>query len=111
MPTMQPLVQQRCFNHALREAAARCPECRRFYCRECVTEHDDRLICATCLRKQARVPLMQRRGLARALRLWQCVASVFLLWFVFYLMGEGLASLPDSFHQGTLWQVDGLDEE
>lgn len=32
---------------------ARCPECRRFFCRECVTEHDDQLLCASCLRKAA----------------------------------------------------------
>lgn len=108
---MHPLSQQRCFNHAAREAAARCPECGRFYCRECVTEHEDRLVCAACLRKIAHVPLLKRRGFVRTLLAVRCAGSLFLLWFVFYLIGEGLASLPDSFHQGTLWQVDGFGLE
>jgi uncharacterized paraquat-inducible protein A len=40
----------RCHNHPQREAAARCPECGRFFCRECVTEHEGRVICSACLR-------------------------------------------------------------
>ena len=59
------LTFQRCFNHAAREAVARCPACGHYFCRECITEHDDRVICAACLRKLARVPLLQRRGLFR----------------------------------------------
>lgn len=108
---MQTLAHQRCFNHATREAAARCPECGRDYCRECVTEHDDRFICAACLQKVAHVPLLQRRGFARVLQVGRCALSVFLLWFVFYLIGEGLSSLPDSFHQGTLWRIHWFERE
>ena len=108
---MQPLAQQRCFNHVTREAAARCPECGRFFCRECVTEHDDRVICAGCLRNVAHVPLFKRRSFTRALQIVRCGLSVLLLWFTFYLIGEGLSSLPDSFHQGTLWQFHWLDRE
>ena len=108
---MQTLSHQRCFNHATREAAARCPECGRDYCRECVTEHDDRLICAACLRKTARVPLLQRRGFARTLQALRCVLSVVMLWFVFYLIGEGLSSLPDKFHEGSLWRIRWFERE
>ena len=43
---MEDLVHQRCFNHMLREAVACCPECRRYFCRECVTEHEDKVLCA-----------------------------------------------------------------
>jgi hypothetical protein len=57
---MQNLLLQRCFNHGMREAAARCPECGRFYCRECITEHDDRVLCSACLKKLARAPLAKR---------------------------------------------------
>ena len=32
---MNDLLYQRCFNHVLREAVARCPECLRYFCREC----------------------------------------------------------------------------
>ena len=45
------LAHQRCFNHATREAVARCPECHHFFCRECITEHDDRVLCTGCLKK------------------------------------------------------------
>ena len=42
-------LQQRCWNHEAREAACRCPACGRSYCRECVSEHEGRLLCAACL--------------------------------------------------------------
>ena len=51
---MQNLAHQRCFNHAVREAVARCPECGQCFCRECITEHDDRVVCAACLKKLTR---------------------------------------------------------
>jgi hypothetical protein len=108
---MQKLAHQRCFNHAEREAVARCPECARFYCRECVAEHEDRVLCAACLRKLARVPLLQRRGFAGAVRIAQCALGVVVAWFFFYLVAESLLALPNSFHEGTLWEVNWLDKE
>jgi hypothetical protein len=42
-------LQQHCWNHEAREAACRCPACGRSYCRECVSEHEGRLLCAACL--------------------------------------------------------------
>ena len=41
---MSSLIHRRCLHHPAREAVALCPECRRFYCRECVTEHAGRMI-------------------------------------------------------------------
>jgi hypothetical protein len=106
---MPPLIHQRCLNHAQREAAARCLDCGRFFCRECVTEHDDRLICAACLRKLARTPLLKRRGIAGVLRIAQCLVGLVLAWFFFYVVGECLLALPTSFHEGTLWQATMFD--
>lgn len=108
---MESIATQRCFNHAEREAVARCPECGRFFCRECVTEHDDRAVCAPCLKKLARVPLFKRRGMVRLVHLAQVAASVLFVWFWFYLVGQGLLSLPDAFHEKTLWQVPWLEKE
>ena len=108
---MQNLAHQRCFNHAGREAVARCPECRQFFCRECVTEHDDRVVCAVCLKKLARQPLARRTAFERLLRLAQCSLGILLAWFFFFLIGEGLLKLPASFHEGTLWQVPWTDKE
>ncbi len=107
---MRDLTYQRCLNHAEREAVARCPGCGRFFCRECVTEHEDRVLCAVCLRKAGRPPLLQRRGFAGGTRLAQCLAGLVVAWFFFYLIGEVLLALPASFHEGTLWQTDSLSD-
>lgn len=109
--TAPRLAQQRCLNHSAREAVARCPECSQFFCRECVAEHEDRVICAACLRKLARVPLLRRRGFAGALRFAHCLAAVLAAWFFFYLVGEGLLRLPTSFHEGALWRASWFDSQ
>lgn len=103
------LTRQRCWLHPTREAAARCPSCARFYCRECVTEHDGRLLCAACLRaKVAAIPAVavrRWRQLARGLgRAGALLVSVGLLWTVFLLFGRTLARIPAAFHEGTLWR-------
>lgn len=107
---MHSLAYERCFNHAEREAVARCPSCRRFFCRECITEHDDRIICAACLRQIKREGSSRRRGFTSVLRVSQCVLGLLIAWFFFYLVGESLLRLPDSFHEGTLWHAKAFDE-
>jgi hypothetical protein len=107
---MQNLADQRCFNHAQREAVARCPACTQFFCRECITEHDDRVLCAACLRKLARVPLLKRRGFARVFRGAQVMLGLLAAWLFFYLIGSALLSIPASFHEGELWQRGWLDK-
>jgi len=108
---MPDLATQRCFNHAQREAVARCPQCRGFFCRECITEHDDRVICTVCLGKLVRKSALPRRTLTTLVHAGQCVLGVMVVWFFFYLIGEGLLSLPTSFHEGTLWEAKWWDEE
>lgn len=94
------LIGTRCNVHPQREAAARCPECRNYFCRECVTEHGDRAICATCLRRLARAGAKRRRLPLRAAgRAVQVLLGILAAWFFFYVAGEFLASLPDSFHE------------
>lgn len=108
---MPGLTYQRCFNHSAREAVARCPECARFYCRECVTEHNDRVICAACLKKLARVPFTQRGGFVGIVRALQLACGLFVLLLFFYLLGQSLLEVPVSFHDGTVWKPDYLTEE
>ena len=108
---MQTLTHQRCFNHAVREAVARCPECKQFYCRECITEHDDRVLCSVCLKKTTRRPLVQRVRLALLFRLVQVAFCFLLAWYFFFLVGEGLLKIPTSFHEGTLWQANWINQE
>ncbi len=108
---MHSLASQRCFNHALREAAARCPECGRFFCRECITEHEQRVLCATCLK------LLGRRGpssYSRLLAVWrggQFLLGLFTLWLFFHLFGQGLLSIDSSVHEGTLWKDKWMEGE
>src|SRR3954470_23454299 len=104
------LIHQRCFNHSLREAAARCPECAHFYCRECITEHNDRVICASCLQKLAKQPFTKRRGFVGGLRVIQFLTGLFMVWLFFYWCGQTLLSLGSSFHEGTIWRSKWLDQ-
>ncbi|HEY1789296.1 MAG TPA: rhomboid family protein [Verrucomicrobiae bacterium] len=106
---MSSLAQQRCFNHAIREAVARCPECKQFFCRECITEHDDRVVCTSCLKKLTLKPPSRRFGLGRLLLAGQCVFSLLIAWYFFFLIGHSLLKLPNSFHEGTLWQETWSD--
>jgi hypothetical protein len=102
---MGELAEARCCNHAHREAAARCPACGRHFCRECVTEHDRRLLCAECLQGLAAV------GAQRAWRLggpglWAgALVGLFALWVCFYLAGQALLLIPSSVHEGTWWET------
>ncbi|MCX7887246.1 MAG: rhomboid family protein [Verrucomicrobiae bacterium] len=101
---MSTLLQQRCYHHTAREAVARCPECRLYFCRECVVEHELRVLCAACLRK-AGVPAPAKSQWCRLL--WQVAAAAagfVLLWFIFYMVGQMLLAIPSQFHEGTLWQ-------
>jgi hypothetical protein len=102
---MESLVHQRCFNHATREAVARCPECRRFFCRECITEHEERVLCSACLARLARRSPARRISLAFLFRLAQCGVGILVAWFFFFLIGQSLLKLPDSFHKEALWRA------
>ncbi|MBA4388791.1 MAG: rhomboid family protein [Verrucomicrobia bacterium] len=97
------LFDQKCFNHMQREAAARCPQCGRFFCRECVTDHEGRLVCAACLKKMAAAAAPARPRLAGMSLFLQSAFAFFLLWLTVYYLGQALLRLPDSFHEGTLW--------
>lgn len=55
-PAAAVLRHARCLFHPLREAAARCPHCGGTFCRECVTDEDEKLSCPPCLRRMTRPP-------------------------------------------------------
>jgi len=105
--TARGLASQRCFNHPEREAAALCPECGRYFCRECVTEHEDRVLCASCLGASKADNGKVRSIMAPALRFAQAALGVLIAWLFFYYMAEALLSIPDSFHDGTIWEKAG----
>lgn len=105
------LAEQRCFNHAQREAVARCPECGNFFCRECITEYEDRVLCATCLAHAAERSERRARRWTRIVCAARCMAGVILLWCIFYLLGLGLLTIPTSFHENTVWTMESELED
>ena len=102
---MAPLALQRCLHHGDREAIARCPECRSYFCRECITEHDERILCAACLAKLTRpAEVKAPRFHLAALRPWATAFSGLLVaWLCFYFIGRMLVAIPADFHASSLW--------
>ena len=90
-------IHQRCWNHESREAVCRCPECGNSFCRECVTEHEFRLLCASCLTRLARVRLAQRAtkrgGMYRLAPAMMILAGVVIAWLVFFAAGEAFLTI------------------
>jgi hypothetical protein len=91
------ILDQRCLNHALREAAVQCPSCKRFFCRECVTEHEGRMICVPCVTALTR---SEKRTARTARAKWAVMAlgGILIAWLVFYYLGLTLARIPSKFH-------------
>src|SRR5438477_157804 len=94
---MSALVHQRCHLHPERQAAVRCPECGRFYCRECVTEHLGRMMCAHCVAQSGTDTVAGRFSITG----WTAMSAAGLLvgWLVFYYVGMALARIPSAFHE------------
>ena len=109
---MSTLTRQRCWIHLEREAAARCPVCTRFYCRECVTEHEGKVVCAACLRdglaatakaRRQGLGARGRRVLAGVTRAGQLAGSIVLAFLFFQLLGGWLLTTATQFHESNLW--------
>src|SRR5712691_9584333 len=101
---MNPSLAQRCVHHPGREAVARCPGCGRFFCRECVSEHEDRVLCASCLARVLRVEKKDRSALGSLVRGLMAVVGLLVAWWFFDLLGQGLMKIPASVHEGTVWK-------
>jgi len=104
-----------CKNHPEREASAKCPECGSSFCRECITEHDFRMICAGCLAGR-KAQIIEKRSEKRR---WhfplvsgiQYIVAIFVVWFVFYLIARALLAIPADMHEGKFFEnlVDKVD--
>jgi hypothetical protein len=81
------MIAAACYHHPDRLAAAKCLECSRSYCRECVTEHQGRLICAACLRKSAPAAVARRNWLRPLLFPVMGIAALCGSWLIFYTSG------------------------
>ena len=102
---MSALVLQRCAAHPAREAAARCPACRQSFCRECVTEHDGRLLCTACLRKLAAPKAPRPLRLGFLWRPLQLGLGLGLAWAAFYVLGLVLLQTPAEWHEGKAMET------
>ncbi len=103
-PVASGLHTRRCARHPTREAAARCPSCQEFFCRECVVEHEGRLLCAACLARTVSARARHRQRWVVARRAGIGVAGFILLWLCFQSVGALLLRIPPKVHDGTVWQ-------
>ncbi len=71
------IADRKCYNHASREAVARCPQCSNFFCRECITEHDDVIMCASCLEKAGKTTKQRSPFLKHLIKVLLCGVSFF----------------------------------
>ncbi|NNE92276.1 MAG: rhomboid family protein [Verrucomicrobiales bacterium] len=100
-----PLSRTTCLIHVDRPATARCPGCGTFYCGECITEHDGKLTCARCLSTERELPEETASRLSLpVMPVVHLAIAIVVCWGTFYAMAQTLASLPDQFHDGTIWE-------
>lgn len=104
------LSTKKCRRHASREAAALCPECKNYFCRECVTEHDDKVICSDCLSRLNLAGHSSSSALSWVFHGFWGFLGLFIVWLLFYGLGKFLVALPSSFHEGTLWSKTNLKD-
>ena len=99
MEAARDLSLARCLHHPAREAAARCPACGRFFCRECVSEHGERMLCAACIERATVRQAAGRKGSGALRSAARAVCGLAFAWLCFWILGLILTSLPDAFHQ------------
>lgn len=98
MTAMAALAERKCLNHNGREAVARCPGCRSYFCRECVSEHAGRILCAPCLTAE-----MNASNARRKFQTWVPMVALFgigFAWMLFMGLGKILLAIPAEVHDG-----------
>jgi len=88
-------LQQRCWNHESREAVCRCLQCGRSFCRECVTEHESRFLCAACLRHTAHAKAAGPSVLRRMAPALMTAAGIVLAWAIFFGAAESIITITE----------------
>jgi len=101
---MRNITHKHCFNHSQRMASARCPQCKRFFCKECITEHSGKVLCTACLSQTALTATDKHSHWAVLIHAIQFMIGLWLLWSFFYYFAQILLLIPTSFHEGSLWQ-------
>jgi hypothetical protein len=83
----------RCWTHDSREAVCRCPECGRSFCRECVTEHQSRLLCAACLARLVRLASMKPHRRPRIVLALMLAGGILVLTMLFFGAAQGILAI------------------
>ena len=100
---MSSLAAQRCLHHDDREAVCRCPGCHDYFCRECVSEHGGRLLCAVCLARLSHAQIAVVAPQKWLTLVWTALGLIF-LWLCFYMAGWAVVRyreslpLPEAIH-------------
>ena len=92
----QAIARQKCYNHASREASGRCMDCRKMFCKECVSTFEGRLLCAACLAEKGAATETHRSWGAVVAPL-QLLGGIVALWLVFHGTASLLTVIPSSF--------------
>jgi hypothetical protein len=100
MPALE--IQQRCWNHEAREAACRCMACARSYCRECVAEHEGRLICAACLAQASAKRAVRRGGMRRLAPAALIIAGLLMAWLAYWMIGAFVITIVRTAERNTV---------
>ncbi|HEY1847911.1 MAG TPA: hypothetical protein VGG37_01835 [Opitutaceae bacterium] len=95
---------RRCARHPDREAAARCPSCGEFFCRECVVEHEGRILCAACLGRLEEKAARREGGRPAVARAATLVAGCLMLWLALFTLGRLLVKIPPRVADGSIWE-------
>ncbi len=83
-----PLKLQRCTNHEEREAAVRCPLCRKHFCRECITEYHGKMLCVNCLREKNQKIAARRRVFGGFFEIACLGIALLIIFWCFSYMGR-----------------------
>lgn len=67
-------------------------------------------MCSACLQRlSAKAPERPRRRLGPLLVPGQLLFGVLCAWAFFYFLGRILVTIPSSFHEGTVWELNYWD--
>jgi uncharacterized paraquat-inducible protein A len=94
------LRKRKCANHASREAVARCPECKKDFCRECITEHNNKMLCTNCLQEITRKKDAKKKKLAALFTIVLFFLGMLISYYFFLGVASMLSEMPDQFHNG-----------
>ena len=95
------LKNRRCFNHADREASARCPVCQNDFCRECITEHKGKMLCVNCLKESTQKKQNKKKIFAPVFYILLLAITVIIIFLCFVNMGRGIAFREINKHENA----------